>query len=56
MPNGAEHSYIEGWCQERHNKLDKRMDSLETKFWGIIILLVTNLGGVATLILTGGAK
>ena len=53
MPNGMEHEYVEGWCRERHVKLDKRMDSIENKFWGIIVLLITNLGGVTALLFTG---
>jgi hypothetical protein len=46
--------YNQDWCKERHEKLDKRMDSLETKFWAIIILLIANLTGVVTVLYTGG--
>jgi hypothetical protein len=56
MPNGHKDVYNTAWCQEKHQKLDKRMDSLESKFWGIIILLVTNLAGVTTLLLSGGVS
>lgn len=51
MANGTVGVYNQGWCKERHEKLDKRMDSLENKFWAIIILLVTNLGGVSIMLL-----
>lgn len=57
MPNGAaEHDkqYNYEWCREKHQKLDLRMDSLERKFWSIIILLFTNLGGIAVIIARGG--
>jgi hypothetical protein len=54
MPNGNDVAYNQDWCKERHEKLDSRMDSLENKFWGIIILLMMNLSGIITVIYTGG--
>lgn len=53
MANGREAMYNQDWCKERHVKLDKRMDSLENKFWAIIILLVTNLGGLSIMLMRG---
>ena len=53
MANGVASVYNQDWCKERHDKLDKRIDSLETKFWAIIILLMTNLGGVSIMLLRG---
>jgi len=56
MPNGDTNSsgvYNQDWCTERHTKLDKRLDSIETKFWGIILLLLANLSGVATMLMKG---
>jgi hypothetical protein len=63
--NEANETYNILWCQDRHKLLDKRVDeietktekrvsSLENKFWGIIVLLFTNLAGVTTLIMSGG--
>lgn len=53
MPNGHDAMYNQDWCKERHVKLDKRMDSLENKFWGIILLLITNLAGISVILLKG---
>lgn len=54
MPNGYDTTYNQDWCKERHERLDKRMDAIETKFWGIIILLLMNLSGVVTVLMSGG--
>lgn len=48
MANG---DYNQEWCKERHQKMDERMDKLETKFWWIITLLLINLGGVLVMLL-----
>jgi hypothetical protein len=53
MPDGSNEVYNILWCKERHEKLDKRIDSLESKFWGIIILLITNLAGISVLLSKG---
>lgn len=58
MPNGkSDHDkeYNYEWCREKHQKLDERMDGLERKFWSIILLLVTNLGGIIGIIVKGAS-
>lgn len=37
------------FCEERHKgveRLEKRVDSMDRKLWGILILLVANLAGI----------
>jgi hypothetical protein len=48
MPNGDNQHYNAEWCREKHKIIDNRMDIMEKRLWGIIILLVGNLFGVAT--------
>ena len=53
MPNGpSKDIYNPDWCAERHRKLDRKIETLEARLWGIWILLFGNLCGVgATLML-----
>jgi len=41
------------WCREKHTEIDKefmavwkRVEKMESKLWGIIILLLVNVGGI----------
>lgn len=56
MPNGhpVADDYNVEWCKEKHEVISKRLDSIENKFWCIIILLISNMAGVTTLLLTKG--
>ena len=54
MPNGHETKYNEEWCKERHGELKHRIESLEHKFLWIMSLLLTNLGGIIAVLMTGG--
>ena len=55
MPNGDSHNprYNFMWCREKHTEIDKefmavwkRVEKMESKLWGIIILLLVNVGGI----------
>ena len=55
MPNGDSHNPIYNfmWCREKHTEIDKeflaiwnRVEKMESKLWGIIILLLVNVGGI----------
>ena len=57
MPNGhgdylgpERREYNPYWCREKHKNLDKRIDIIESRLWGIWILLFGNLFGVAATI------
>lgn len=45
MPNGKEtgHEYVDKWCEERHAKLDERINRLENRIWWILGLLITQI-------------
>ena len=44
--------YVYRWCKEKHEKVDKRLDTVESRLWGIWVLLFGNLCGVtATIVL-----
>ena len=51
MPNGKE--YNQQWCDERHRKIDVRLDRLDTRIWAILIMLFVNLGGIGVLLFRG---
>lgn len=48
MPNGVE--YNREWCDERHTKLDTRLDKVEARLWVILVTLFVNLGGIAAIL------
>ncbi len=46
------------WCREKHRVIDTKMDKVETRIdkvearlWGIIVLLLVNLGGIIGVLL-----
>ena len=53
MPNGDTTGvYNIDWCKDRHSKLDRRLELLESRFWSIILLMFGNLAGVVGIIIT----
>ena len=56
MPNGRREidktPYSADWCRDKHDTLDKRMDKLDNRMWGILIMLFVNLGGIVGVLVT----
>lgn len=52
MPNGHEGIYNSSWCKERHMIIDTRLNVVEKRLWGIIILLFGNLAGIFGVLMT----
>lgn len=58
MPNGKtiDHKYNDKWCEERHEKLDHRIDRLEKSVLWILGLLITQIisssGAIITFLMT----
>lgn len=52
MPNGNEGIYNSAWCKERHMIIDTRLNTVEKRLWGIIILLFGNLAGIFGVLMT----
>jgi len=46
----VKHENLNAWI----NKIEARMEKIESKFWWVITLLISNLTGIIVLLIRGG--
>ncbi len=50
MPNDKQGKFVQKWCDERHQIIDKKLEKLENRVFAILLTALTNVAGIAAVL------